>query len=113
MILAITSKYGAANQHLHAEMSSHLDPAQTGTIFSTILQFRFIPLRHNNIRDGCDTYLSWITPMFLGSKKNCAPKNIAVSGPKGTGQVWKMGWGALVNQQTFHKGMGFTQKGAA
>jgi hypothetical protein len=35
-----------------------------------------------------------------------------MSGPKEEGGVWKMGWGALVNQQTFHRGMGFTQEGA-
>ena len=34
---------------------------------------------------------------------------LAMSGKNG---VWSMGSGALFNQQTFHKGMGFTQEGA-
>ena len=38
-----------------------------------------------------------------GCEESCPPKNLAMSGRHG---VWKTGWGALVNQQTTHKGMG-------
>ena len=108
---AITSKYGAADQHLHADVV----PPGSGTKFARSFlpsYSLFIPLQDTTYEMGATHICPGSHLCSSGAKKNCAPKNIAVSGPKGTGQVWKMGWGALVNQQTFHKGMGFTQKDA-
>ena len=44
-----------------------------------------------------------------GATDNGDGYNIAMSGSDG---IWSMGSGALLNQQIYHKGMGFTQDGA-
>jgi hypothetical protein len=108
---AITSKYGAVDQRLHADVV----PPGSGTKFArTFLPSYslFVPLQDTTYEMGATHVCPGSHLCSSGAKKSCPAKNIAVSGPKGTGQVWKMGWGALVNQQTFHKGMGFTQAGA-
>ncbi|KAG7363319.1 hypothetical protein IV203_026679 [Nitzschia inconspicua] len=108
---AITSAFGATDQYLHADVV----PPGSATKFARSFlpsYSLFVPLQDTTYEMGATHVCPGSHLCSDGAKKNCKDHALAVSGPKGSGGVWKMGWGALVNQQTFHKGMGFTQEGA-
>ncbi|VEU36184.1 unnamed protein product [Pseudo-nitzschia multistriata] len=105
---AITSSYGAEDQYMHADVIHHGSAVKYARSFVPSYSL-FIPLQDT-------TYEMGATHVCPGSHQCSEADDIcddygafAVSGEGGG--VWKMGDGALLNQQTFHKGMGYTQKG--
>ena len=107
---AITSSLGAADQYMHSDVIHHGSAVKYARSFVPSYSL-FIPLQDT-------TYEMGATHVCPGSHLCSEGDDIcdeigafAVSG-KGEGKFWAMGNGALLNQQTFHKGMGFTQKGA-
>jgi hypothetical protein len=108
---AITSAYGAADQHLHADVVPPGSATKYARSFLPPYSL-FVPLQDTSYEMGATHVCPGSHLCSTGAKKHCNDYNLAMSGPKGEGGTWKMGWGALVNQQTFHKGMGFTQEGA-
>lgn len=108
---AITSAYGAADQHLHADVVPPGSAAKYARSFIPSYSL-FVPLQDTTYEMGATHVCPGSHLCSGGVSKHCTERTVAMSGPKGQGGVWNMGWGALVNQQTFHKGMGFTQEGA-
>jgi hypothetical protein len=109
---AITSSYGATDQYLHADVIPDGSGAKFGRSFMPSYSL-FVPLQDTTYGMGATHVCPGTHLCSSGATKHC-PKgwNVPMSGPQEEGGVWLVGAGALVNQQTYHKGMGFTQKGA-
>lgn len=98
---AITSSYGAVDQHDHQDVV----PPGSGTKFarSFIPSYSlFIPLQDTTYDMGATHVCPGSHLCSDGCESHCPDHNLAMSGDG----VWPLGWGALVNQQTTHKGMG-------
>lgn len=105
---AITSSYGAEDQYMHADLIPGGSPTKYARSFVPSYSL-FVPLQDTTYGMGA-THVCPGTHLCSEADDVCAEHGaFAVSGETG---VWKMGNGALVNQQTFHRGMGFTEKGA-
>ena len=111
---AITSEYGAVDQHDHQDVV----PPGSATKFaqSFVPSYSlFIPLQDTTYEMGA----THVCPGSHYCSENCERYcqhlggNIPLSGKNSRNnpeKVWKQGYGALVNQQTTHKGMGHTQR---
>jgi hypothetical protein len=108
---AITSAYGATDQFIHADVVPPGSATKYARSFIPSYSL-FIPLQDTTYDMGATHVCPGSHICSDGAKQHCLDHNLPMSGPKGDGGAWKMGWGALVNQQTFHRGMGFTKKGA-
>lgn len=103
---AITAAYGAKDQHDHQDVV----PPGSGAKFART----FVPSYSLFITLQDTSYDMGATHVCPGShlcsencEEYCPDHNLAMSGD----DVWPQGWGALVNQQTTHKGMGHFKKG--
>ena len=107
---AITSSYGAVDQYMHADIMHNGSPVKYARSFAPSYSL-FIPLQDTTYEMGA-THVCPGTHVCSQADDICIESGaFAVSG-EGPGNMWPMGSGALVNQQTFHRGMGFTQEGA-
>ena len=107
---AITSSYGAADQYIHADIIHYGSPVKYARSFAPSYSL-FVPLQDTTYDMGA-THVCPGTHMCSEAENLCLEGgSFAVSG-EGAGNLWPMGSGALMNQQTFHRGMGFTQEGA-
>eukprot|EP00536_Pseudo-nitzschia_multiseries_P009342 jgi/Psemu1/258035/estExt_Genewise1Plus.C_2580037 len=107
---AITSSYGAEDQFMHADVIPHASATKYARSFVPSYSL-FIPLQDTTYEMGA-THVCPGTHQCSEADGICSEYGaLAVSG-EGDGAVWSMGHGALVNQQTYHRGMGFTQEGA-
>lgn len=108
---AITSSYGAVDQYMHADVIPKASAVKYARSFVPSYSL-FIPLQDTTYEMGA-THVCPGSHLCSEADEVCEEYGaFAVSGEEGTGRVWSMGSGALLNQQTFHKGMGFTQEGA-
>jgi hypothetical protein len=114
---AITSSYGAIDQFDHSDVVSPGSAAKFGRSFVPSYSL-FIPLQNVTYDMGA-THVCPGTHLCSAGGPTFCPKNhnnIAMSGGKGrddphrNDNVWEVGAGALVNQQTTHKGMGYTYR---
>mmetsp|Transcript_23994 Transcript_23994/g.66489 ORF Transcript_23994/g.66489 Transcript_23994/m.66489 type:complete len:848 (-) Transcript_23994:674-3217(-) len=106
---AITSSYGASDQYMHADVIPHASATKYSRSFVPSYSL-FIPLQDTTYEMGA-THVCPGTHQCSEADEICNEYGaLAVSGDDGG--FWKMGHGALVNQQTYHRGMGFTQEGA-
>jgi hypothetical protein len=114
---AITSSYGAVDQHDHSDVISPGSAAKFGRTFVPSYSL-FIPLQNVTYDMGA-THVCPGTHLCSEGGPRVCPRNhnnVALSGGKGHNDptrndgVWQCGAGALVNQQTTHKGMGYTLK---
>jgi hypothetical protein len=107
---AITSAYGAKDQHDHQDVV----PPGSGAKFSQSFipsYSLFIALQDTSYNMGATRVCPGSHLCSDGCDDNCHDgRNIAVSGD-GDEDKWPTGWGALVNQQATHKGMGHTKEG--
>ena len=111
---AITSEYGAVDQHDHQDVV----PPGSATKFaqSFIPSYSlFIPLQDTTYEMGATHVCPGSHYCSVNCERYCQHfgGNIPLSGKKSQNnrdKVWKQGYGALVNQQTTHKGMGHTQR---
>uniref|UniRef100_A0A7S4ABW1 Uncharacterized protein n=1 Tax=Pseudo-nitzschia australis TaxID=44445 RepID=A0A7S4ABW1_9STRA len=107
---AITSSYGALDQHMHADVTTTGSATKYARSFVPSYSL-FVPLQDTTYEMGA-THVCPGTHQCSEADDVCEEYgSLAVSG-EGEGAIWSMGDGALLNQQTYHKGMGFTQKGA-
>jgi hypothetical protein len=104
---AITSSYGAVDQFDHQDV---IPPASATKFARTFVPSYslFIPLQHTSASMGATQVCPGTHLCSKGSEKACPPRNLAMSGDT----IWRQGWGALLNQQLTHKGMGHTNEGA-
>jgi hypothetical protein len=68
----------------------------------------FIPLQDTSQSMGATHVCPGTHLCQDGATSQCPDYNLAMSGED---DKWPKGWGALVNQQTTHKGMGHSKKG--
>mmetsp|Transcript_8393 Transcript_8393/g.20908 ORF Transcript_8393/g.20908 Transcript_8393/m.20908 type:complete len:877 (-) Transcript_8393:455-3085(-) len=113
---AITSSYGAEDQFDHSDVVSPGSAAKFGRSFVPSYSL-FIPLQNVTYDMGA-THVCPGTHLCSAGGPTVCPKNhnnVALSGGKGRGDpndgIWEVGAGALVNQQTTHKGMGYSLEG--
>ncbi len=104
---AITSAYGAKNQHDHQDVVPTGSGAKFPHTFVPSYSL-FIPLQDTSYNMGATHVCPGSHLCSEGTETHCARHNLAMSGDDDN---WPTGWGALVNQQTTHKGMGHTKKG--
>lgn len=103
---AITSAYRAKDQHDHQDVI----PAGSGAKFPHTFvpsYSLFIPLQDTSYNMGATHVCPGSHLCSEGADVHCPLHNLAMSGDDDN---WPTGWGALVNQQTTHKGMGHTKK---
>lgn len=103
---AITSAYGAKDQHDHQDVI----PPASGTKFARTFvpsYSLFIPLQDTSYDMGATHVCPGTHLCSSGCEEHCKDHNLAMSGD----DVWPQGWGALINQQTTHKGKQTTHKG--
>ena len=106
---AITSSYGAKDQYMHADVTSSASAAKYARSFVPSYSL-FVPLQDTTYEMGA-THVCPGSHLCSESEDICQEfGSFSVAGEGGG--VWAMGNGALMNQQTYHRGMGFTQKGA-
>jgi hypothetical protein len=96
----ITAAYGAADQYLHKDVVPRGSAFRYGRNFVPSYSL-FIPLQDITAEMG-STEVCPGTHMCTASEYNpCDEKSMFVSGKTGS---WKSGYGALVNQQLYHRG---------
>lgn len=107
---AITSSYGAKDQYMHADVIPHASAVKYARSFVPSYSL-FVPLQDTTYEMGA----THVCPgSHLCSEADSICQNFgsfSVSGEE-EGDIWAMGNGALLNQQTYHRGMGFTEFGA-
>eukprot|EP00934_Nitzschia_sp_Nitz4_P007669 Nitzschia sp. Nitz4//scaffold35_size145790//137213//140048//NITZ4_003060-RA/size145790-augustus-gene-0.127-mRNA-1//1//CDS//3329549214//7659//frame0 len=104
---AITSAYGAVDQYDHPDVVSEASGAKYAHSFVPSYSL-FIPLQDTSYDMGATHICPGTHLCGEGATDNCPEYNLAMSGPNDN---WPTGWGALVNQQTIHKGMGHSKEG--
>jgi len=105
---AITSSYGAEDQYMHADVIPSASATKFARSFFPTYSL-FIPLQDTTYEMGATHVCPGSHMCSEGADDHCDDFDLAMSGEGG---IWSMGAGALLNQQTYHKGMGFTQEGA-
>lgn len=106
---AITSSYGAEDQYMHADVIHHASAVKYARSFVPSYSL-FVPLQDTTAEMGA-THVCPGSHLCSSADDICDKLGaFAVSG-EGAGNLWPMGSGALLNQQIFHRGMGYTQKG--
>lgn len=103
---AITSAYGAKDQHDHQDVIPPASGAKFARTFIPSYSL-FIALQDTSYDMGATHVCPGTHICSSGCESHCPDHNLAVSGD----DIWPQGWGALVNQQTTHKGMGHFKKG--
>jgi len=107
---AITSSYGAEDQFMHADVLGSASAVKYARSFVPSYSL-FIPLQDTTYEMGA-THVCPGSHLCSEVYDECdGSGSFAVSG-EDAGDIWAMGNGAFLNQQTYHKGMGYTQKGA-
>ena len=96
----ITAAYGAADQYLHK------DVVPRGSAFKYARNFvpsysLFIPLQDITAEMGCTEVCPGSHLCTSDEYNPCTEQSMFVSGKTGS---WKSGYGALVNQQLYHRG---------
>lgn len=104
---AITSSYGAKAQDDHQDVLPDTSAAKFPHTFVPSYSL-FIPLQDTSYDMGATHVCPGTHICGDGAENNCLAHNLAMSGDD---DIWPTGWGALVNQQTTHKGMGHTKQG--
>lgn len=104
---AITSSYGAKDQHDHQDVVPPASGAKFSQSFVPSYSL-FIPLQNTSYDMGATHVCPGTHICSQGCDVHCFEHNLAMSGEEDN---WPMGYGALVNQQTTHKGMGHTKRG--
>ena len=104
---AITSAYGAKDQHDHQDVVPPASAAKFAQTFVPSYSL-FIPLQDTSYDMGATHVCPGSHLCSDGCENSCHGRNLAMSGEADN---WPTGWGALVNQQTTHKGMGHSKKG--
>jgi hypothetical protein len=108
---SITSSYGAKDQHDHADVIPEGSPTMYARSFFPTYSL-FIPLQDTTYDMGATHVCPGSHLCSSGTKEYCPGYNIPMSGRnRKDGSYWPTGWGALMNQQTTHKGMGFFHRG--
>ena len=106
---AITSSYGATDQYMHADVLPGASATKYARSFVPSYSL-FIPLQDTTYAMG-STHVCPGSHLCSDAETECDENGaFAVSGD-GDDDFWPMGSGALLNQQTYHKGMGYTQRG--
>lgn len=105
---AITSAYGAVDQFDHHDLSTAGSPAKYAHTFATSYGL-FIPLQDTSHDMGATHVCPGTHLCTEGGEDTCFEYSFPVSGDDDN---WPTGWGALINQQTVHKGMGHTKIGS-
>ena len=100
---AITSAYGAKDQFDHQDVVPPASATKFARSFVPSYSL-FIPLQDTTYEMGATHVCSGSHLCSEGCEEYCPDHNLAMSGE----DYWPQGWGALVNQQTTHKGMGHT-----
>jgi hypothetical protein len=106
---AITSAYGAKDQQDHQDVVSPASGAKYARTFVQSYSL-FITLQDTTYEMGATQACPGSHLCSQGCDETCPEHDISMSGSDGG--VWKQGWGALMNQQTTHKGMGHTDPDA-
>jgi hypothetical protein len=101
---AITSAYRAKDQHDHQDVVAPGSGAKFARSFVPSYSL-FIPLQDTTYEMGATHVCPGSHMCSEGCEEYCPDHNLAMSGEN---NLWPQGWGALLNQQTFHKGMGHT-----
>ena len=102
----ITSAYGAKAQHMHTDVVPQGSAQRFARSFVPSYSL-FIPLQNTTSEMGA-TYICPGTHMcYSGGEEFCDETAVQASGPDNN---WPVGWGALVNQQTLHKGAAHIDK---
>jgi len=96
----ITSAYGAATQRYHADVVPEGNGAKWARNFVPSWSL-FIPLQNITAEMGATDICPGSHMCAEGCFDYCATDGFQVSGSQNN---WPLGWGALVNQQTFHRG---------
>ena len=96
----ITSAYGAKEQHYHADVVPEGNSAKWGRNFVPSYSL-FIPLQNVTSAMGATDLCPGSHMCADGCYDFCNDHGFQVSGKRDN---WPAGWGALVNQQTFHRG---------
>jgi hypothetical protein len=104
---AITSAYGAADQYDHQDVVSPASGVKFARTFVPSYSL-FITLQDTTSDMGATHVCPGTHLCSKGCTEACPSRNLAVSGDG----IWRQGWGALLNQQITHKGMGHSKKGA-
>jgi len=103
---AITSSYGAEDQYMHADVIASASAVKYARSFVPSYSL-FVPLQDTTYEMGA-THVCPGSHLCSEAHDPCEEHGaFAVSGEG----IWAMGSGAFLNQQTFHRGMGYTQKG--
>jgi len=103
---AITSEFGAKDQHDHQDVAPPGSAAKFAHSFVPSYSL-FIPLQDTCYDMGATHICPGTHLCSEGCEHHCPENNLAMSGDNDN---WQTGWGALINQQTTHKGMGHTKK---
>lgn len=104
---AITSAFGAKDQHDHQDVVPPGSGAKFAHSFVPSYSL-FIPLQDTSYDMGATHVCPGTHLCSEGCDEHCMEHNLAMSGED---DKWPKGYGALVNQQTTHKGMGHFKEG--
>lgn len=104
---AITSGYGAKDQFDHQDVVSPGSGIKYAQSYMPSYSL-FIPLQDTSYDMGATHVCPGSHLCADGAPSHCKKHNLAMSGEEDN---WRQGWGALVNQQTTHKGMGHSKEG--
>lgn len=103
----ITSTYGAVSQFDHHDVSTSGSPAKYAHTFAHSYSL-FIPMQNTSHDMGATHVCPGTHLCSEGAEDASLDYGFSLSGDQDN---WPAGWGALVNQQTVHKGMGHFKEG--
>jgi hypothetical protein len=90
---AITSSYGAKDQHDHADVVQGGSATKFAHSFLPTYSL-FVPLQDTTYEMGATHVCPGTHVCSVGSDDFCPDgNNVALSGPEGEGGIWPMGWG--------------------
>eukprot|EP00934_Nitzschia_sp_Nitz4_P001997 Nitzschia sp. Nitz4//scaffold21_size171442//47219//50125//NITZ4_002153-RA/size171442-processed-gene-0.112-mRNA-1//1//CDS//3329542387//1997//frame0 len=104
---AITSAFGAVDQFDHPDLVTSASGTKYAHSFIPSYSL-FIPLQNTSYDMGATHVCPGTHLCSDGFEDFCPRNNVALSGEDDN---WPMGWGALVNQQTIHKGTKHSKEG--
>ncbi|KAL7569916.1 hypothetical protein ACA910_008579 [Epithemia clementina (nom. ined.)] len=102
----ITSTYGAEAQNMHADVVPQGSAQRFARDFVPSYSL-FIPLQNTTSEMGATFVCPGTHQCYRGGDQFCDKTAVQASGPNNN---WPAGWGALVNQQTLHKGSAHTDE---
>jgi hypothetical protein len=101
---AITAAYGAKSQHWHQDVVPEGNGAKYGRTFVQSYSL-FIPLQNTTAGMGATGICPGTHMCAEGAGKLCGDSGFQLSGEADN---WPVGWGALLNQQTTHRGSAYS-----